>query len=90
MMLTQLLDLLLLAGVLCTTLWAIATRYFGSHFSHETARQAVYDNLTTLKELIEADKIKQVIGSRYSLSDVPAAIAEIGAGHGRGKVVITV
>jgi NADPH:quinone reductase-like Zn-dependent oxidoreductase len=47
-------------------------------------------NLTTLKELIEADRIKPVIGSRYPLGEVPAAIAEIGAGHGRGKVVITV
>jgi hypothetical protein len=47
----QLLDLLLLAGVLCRTLSAIATRYFNSYFSHETARQAVYANLTTPQEL---------------------------------------
>lgn len=47
-------------------------------------------DLVALKELIEAGKIKPVIGSRYSLSQVPAAVAEIGAGHGRGKVVITV
>jgi len=47
-------------------------------------------DLIALRELIEADKIKPVIGSRYPLGEVPAAIAEIGAGHGRGKVVITV
>jgi NADPH:quinone reductase-like Zn-dependent oxidoreductase len=47
-------------------------------------------NLVVLKELIEAGKIKPVIGSRYPLRQVPAAIAEIEAGHGRGKVVITV
>lgn len=47
-------------------------------------------DLVALKELIEAGKIKPVIGSRYSLSQVPAAVAEIGAGRGRGKVVITV
>jgi NADPH:quinone reductase-like Zn-dependent oxidoreductase len=47
-------------------------------------------DLATLKELIEADKIKPVIGSTYPLDEVPAAMAEIGAGHGRGKVVVTV
>src|SRR6266511_779877 len=47
-------------------------------------------DLVVLKELIEAGKIKPVIGSRYPLRQVPAAVAEIEAGHGRGKVVITV
>ena len=47
-------------------------------------------DLATLKELIELDKIKPVIGSRFTLGEVPAAMAEIGAGHGRGKIVITV
>ncbi len=47
-------------------------------------------DLVVLKELVEAGKIKPVIGSRYPLRQVPAAVAEIEAGHGRGKVVITV
>lgn len=47
-------------------------------------------DLIALKELIEAGRIRPVIGSRYALPQVPAAVAEIAAGHGRGKVVITV
>jgi NADPH:quinone reductase-like Zn-dependent oxidoreductase len=47
-------------------------------------------DLVVLKELIEAGKLKPVIGSRYQLRQVPAAVAEIEAGHGLGKVVITV
>jgi NADPH:quinone reductase-like Zn-dependent oxidoreductase len=46
-------------------------------------------DLVVLKELIEADKLKPVIGSRYQLRQVPTAVAEIEAGHGLGKVVIT-
>jgi NADPH:quinone reductase-like Zn-dependent oxidoreductase len=63
--------------------------FVGQKMTNFLARPKAAD-LTTLKELIEADKIKPVIGSRYPLGEVPAAIAEIGAGHGRGKVVITV
>jgi NADPH:quinone reductase-like Zn-dependent oxidoreductase len=47
-------------------------------------------DLTALKDLIEADKIKPLIGSRFPLGEVPAAIAQVGGGHGRGKVVITI
>ena len=46
--------------------------------------------LLVLKDLIEAGKVKPVIGARYPLSDTPEAIRELGTGHGRGKVVITV
>jgi NADPH:quinone reductase-like Zn-dependent oxidoreductase len=63
--------------------------FVGQKMTNFLSRAKAAD-LTTLKELIEADKIKPVIGSRYPLGEVPAAIAEIGAGHGRGKVVITV
>jgi hypothetical protein len=47
----QLLDLLLLIAATTRTLFAVAGRYFA--FSHETARQAVYANLTTLPVLTE-------------------------------------
>ena len=45
--------------------------------------------LLVLKDLIEAGKVKPVIGARFPLSDVPEAIDGLGTGHGRGKVVIT-
>ena len=47
--LPQLLDLLLVIAATTRTLFAVVRRYFD--FSHETARQAVYANLTTLEVL---------------------------------------
>ena len=48
------------------------------------------EDLLVLKDLVETGRVTPVIGARYPLSDVPNAIRELGAGHGRGKVVITV
>jgi NADPH:quinone reductase-like Zn-dependent oxidoreductase len=47
-------------------------------------------DLLALKELIEAGKVTPSIGARFTLRDVPEAIRDLGMGHGRGKVVITV
>jgi NADPH:quinone reductase-like Zn-dependent oxidoreductase len=47
-------------------------------------------DLTLLKELLEAGNVVSVIDKRYSLSEVPEALRYLGAGHARGKVVITV
>jgi NADPH:quinone reductase-like Zn-dependent oxidoreductase len=46
------------------------------------------DELTALKELIEANKVTPVIDRRYTLSQVPEAIRYLKEGHARGKVVI--
>ena len=48
------------------------------------------EDLLVLKGLIEAGKVMPVVGAKYPLGDVPIAIRELGTGHGRGKVVITV
>jgi NADPH:quinone reductase-like Zn-dependent oxidoreductase len=40
--------------------------------------------------LIEAGKLTPVIGSTFPLIETPQAMAYIGEGHARGKVVITV
>jgi NADPH:quinone reductase-like Zn-dependent oxidoreductase len=48
------------------------------------------EDLLVLKELIEAGKGTPVIGSTYPLSEVPDAIGQLGEGHGRGKIVISV
>jgi NADPH:quinone reductase-like Zn-dependent oxidoreductase len=48
------------------------------------------EDLRTLKDLIEAGKVRPVIDRTYPLSEVPEAIRSWQRGHARGKVVITV
>ena len=48
------------------------------------------EDLVVLTELFEAGKVKPVIDRTYPLSEAPAAIRYLEAGHARGKVVITV
>jgi NADPH:quinone reductase-like Zn-dependent oxidoreductase len=43
-----------------------------------------------LRERIEAGEVTPVIDKTYPLSEVPAAIRYMRAGHTRGKVVIAV
>jgi NADPH:quinone reductase-like Zn-dependent oxidoreductase len=42
-----------------------------------------------LTELIEAGEVRAVIDRRYPLSEVPAALRYLEAGHAQGKIVIT-
>jgi len=49
-----------------------------------------HEDMTVLKELIEAGKVTPVIDRTYPLSAVPEAIRYMRQGHARGKVVITV
>jgi NADPH:quinone reductase-like Zn-dependent oxidoreductase len=46
------------------------------------------DDLTILGELMQTGKVTPVIDSRYSLSDVPAALQHSEDGHARGKIII--
>jgi NADPH:quinone reductase-like Zn-dependent oxidoreductase len=52
--------------------------------------QANQKDLLALKELLEKGLVVPVIDKRYPLSEVPEALRYLGAGHARGKVVITV
>jgi NADPH:quinone reductase-like Zn-dependent oxidoreductase len=47
-------------------------------------------DLVFMKELIEAGKVKPVIDRCYPLAETAEAFRYYGAGHARGKVVITV
>ena len=47
-------------------------------------------DLVTMKELLEAGKVKPVIDRCYPLSEVPEALRYLEEGHAQGKVVITV
>ena len=48
------------------------------------------EDLTFLGDLLASGTMKSVIDRRYELSDAAAALAYLGEGHARGKVVITV
>lgn len=45
-------------------------------------------DLLVLKELIEAGKVTPVIDKTYRLDESPKALAYVGEGHARGKVVV--
>jgi NADPH:quinone reductase-like Zn-dependent oxidoreductase len=47
-------------------------------------------DLTFMKELLEAGKVKPVIDRRYPLREVPEALRYLEEGHAKGKVVITI
>jgi NADPH:quinone reductase-like Zn-dependent oxidoreductase len=47
------------------------------------------EDLTILRDLMQAGKVTPVVDRRYRLSEVPAAIRYLEEGHARGKVVIT-
>jgi NADPH:quinone reductase-like Zn-dependent oxidoreductase len=47
-------------------------------------------DLAQMAELLETGAVKPVIDRRYELSQAPEALAYLGEGHARGKIVITV
>jgi len=51
--------------------------------------QRSQNDLVYIKELFEAGKIKSVIDRRYPLGEAAEALRYLGAGHARGKVVIS-
>jgi NADPH:quinone reductase-like Zn-dependent oxidoreductase len=48
------------------------------------------DDLSFLGDLLADGRVKPVIERRYSLADVPEALAYLGQGHARGKLVVTI
>jgi len=47
-------------------------------------------DLATLVELAEAEKLRPVVEERYELAQIAQAMDRLGAGHVRGKLVVTV
>jgi NADPH:quinone reductase-like Zn-dependent oxidoreductase len=48
------------------------------------------EDLAFLGKLLETGEVKSVIDRRYELCDAADALAYLGEGHARGKIVITV
>jgi NADPH:quinone reductase-like Zn-dependent oxidoreductase len=48
------------------------------------------EDLTVLRELVEAGKVKPVVERTYPLSEAIEALEYMGEGHARGKVAITI
>ena len=46
-------------------------------------------DMTIMKELIEAGKVRPIVDKRFQLSEVPVALQYFGKGHARGKVIVT-
>jgi NADPH:quinone reductase-like Zn-dependent oxidoreductase len=48
------------------------------------------DDLSTLRDLIEAGRVRPVIERRYELAQIAEAMRHLGDGHARAKIVVTV
>lgn len=69
---------------------SIVVSPFVSHRLRPFAASGKREDLVVLTQLIESGKVTPVIDRVYPLSEVAEALRHYGAGHTRGKVVITV
>jgi NADPH:quinone reductase-like Zn-dependent oxidoreductase len=69
----------------------VQDRYGGAEVLEfrEIDQPAPADN-QVLRELIEAGKLRPLVGRTYPLGEVPEAMRALEAGSTRGKIVITV
>ena len=76
-------------GPIARLIKSLAMSAFGSQRLGGVLAKANKEDLTILREFIQAGKVTPVIDRRYPLSEVPEAIRYLEEGHARGKVVIT-
>jgi NADPH:quinone reductase-like Zn-dependent oxidoreductase len=72
----------------------IAGTILKSRFRSQTTKffvaKITTEHLSLMRELIEAGKVRPVVERTYPLSEAADALAHLGEGHARGKIVITV
>ncbi len=71
----------------------VVSAHVVSRFVSQTLRPFVmspkHEDLVVLRDLMATGKVTPVIDRTYPLSEVSEAVGHVGAGHARGKVVIT-
>jgi NADPH:quinone reductase-like Zn-dependent oxidoreductase len=77
-------------GKLGRTLRAMVVSMFVRQQASPTVKTQNHDDLVALRGLVEAGKVTPVIDRTYPLTETPAAIGQVAAGHARGTVVIAV
>jgi NADPH:quinone reductase-like Zn-dependent oxidoreductase len=76
-------------GPIARLIKSLVLSWFGSQKLGGLLTKRNKEDLTILRELVEAGKITPVIDRLYELSEVPEAIRYLEEGHARGKVVVT-
>ncbi len=77
-------------GFLVAPLEALIMSRFTSQKFEPFLAELNPEDLATLAALVQAGKVTPVIDRRYPLTEVPAAMRYVEAGHAQGKVVIDV
>ena len=67
----------------------LVSRFIGQRLRMLTSKPN-QDDLQVLRELIEAGKLRPLVGRTYPLGEAPEAMRALEAGSTRGKIVITV
>ena len=78
-----------LGGFLRNLRAPVLSRFIGQRL-RMLASKPNQDDLQVLRELIEAGKLRPLIGRTYPLAEVPEAMRALEAGKTRGKIVIAV
>lgn len=77
-------------GAVWPTVQATVVSWFVSQKFKTLIAGMTQSDLTALKDLIEAGKLKPVIDRTYPVQQVAAALTYVEAGHSHGKVVLSV
>jgi NADPH:quinone reductase-like Zn-dependent oxidoreductase len=78
-----------LTGILARLVARLVLSPFVSHKFVTFMARSRKEDLTVLRELMASGKVRPIIDSCYTLSEVPEAMRYLAEGHARGKVVIT-